>query len=170
MAKISSMRGKLSIFISFVVLLVLLAACGNSNNNTNTGAQPTQANPTSGAVNSGTSDGCPNTAQVDTLTPQANVVTGQTNINSAVTAKNGDLIEVRLPFGQKWSGPTGSQGVLEMQQPSGFAWKADKVCIWRFVAKSTGTVELDFQARAICKAGETCPQYINTVPITIDVK
>jgi hypothetical protein len=92
------------------------------------------------------------------------------NSNSTITAHNGDLIEVRLPFGQQWSGPTTSQGGLQLQTPAGYALNSDKVCIWRFIAQGSGMTQLTFSAKAICQKGQLCPQYVLNVPFSIDVK
>jgi hypothetical protein len=92
------------------------------------------------------------------------------NSNSTITAHNGDLIEVRLPFGQQWSGPTTSQGELQLQTPAGYALNSDKVCIWRFIAQGSGMTQLTFSAKAICQKGQLCPQYVLNVPFSIVVK
>ena len=152
-----------------LVLAFLLAACG-SNGGTSTGAgstTPTSA-PTS-VTSKGTLEGCPSSAVV-TSSAKPNVIINMKNSNSTISAHNGDLIEVRLPFNEKWIGPTTSQGVLELQTPAGYALSSDKVCIWHFVAKGTGTTTLTFSGRAICKAGQLCPMYIMNVPFTIAVK
>ena len=57
-----------------------------------------------------------------------------------------------------------------MQQPAGYAWKTDKVCVWRFTAKSAGTTNLEFHEQALCKPGQMCPMYIANVPFMITVK
>jgi hypothetical protein len=153
-----------------LALAFVLAACG-SNGGTSTGAAPT-ATPTSKptTVSAGTSEGCPNSAAVNPPQNKPNVTVVLKNSNSTITAHNGDLIEVRLPFGQQWSGPTISEGGLQLQNPAGYALSSDKVCIWRFVAQGSGTTQLMFSAKAICLKGQLCPQYILNVPFTIDVK
>jgi hypothetical protein len=92
------------------------------------------------------------------------------NSNSTATAHTGDLIEVQLPFGHQWSGPTTSQGTLELQSPSGYASPTLKMCVWQFIAQGTGASQLRFTGRPICAAGQLCPQYILNVPFTIEVK
>ena len=153
-----------------LVLAFVLAACG-SNGGTSTGAGPTST-PTSRptTVRVATSEGCPNNAVVNPPQNKPNVTVQLKNSNSTINAHNGDLIEVRLPFGQQWSGPTTSQGELQLQTPAGYALNSDKVCIWRFIAQSSGTTQLTFSAKAICEKGQLCPQYILNVPFTIDVK
>jgi hypothetical protein len=91
-------------------------------------------------------------------------------MNNTITVHNGDIIEVRLPFGHKWTGPDGVQSILQLQSPSGYAWKAENVCIWRFVAMGTGTTQLLFHSRALCKPGELCPMFITNIPFDIVVK
>jgi hypothetical protein len=91
------------------------------------------------------------------------------NSNKAVTAHQGDVIEVQLPFGQLWNGPTTSQGVLQLQTPYGYASQTANSCIWRFIAQGTGTTQLNFYGRAMCKKGQMCPQYVVSVPFNIHV-
>jgi len=147
------------------VLAFVLVACGS---NTNTGAG-SNATPTV-VKGYGTSVGCPSDAVVSGTPAKANVVVQASDMNKTIQAHMGDVIEVRLAFGHKWSGPSVSQGVLELQQPGGYAWKAENVCVWRFVAKGTGTTELLFHSQALCKPGEVCPLYIASIPFTIVVK
>ena len=165
-------RRQLSLFLVplALVLTFVLAACG-SNGGTSTGAAPTSTpttRPTTVSV--GTPEGCPNGAAVNPPQNKPNVTIVLKNSNSTITAHNGDLIEVRLPFGEQWSGPTTSEGGLQLQQPAGYAVNSDKVCIWRFVAQGSGTTQLTFSAKAICQKGQLCPQYILNVPFIIDVK
>ena len=149
------------------ILAFLLAACGTntgSPSTTSTGSAP--VTPTT-VVNT---NGCPSSTVVGTAPTPAKVVLKSTNSNTTVTAHVGDVIEVDLPFGQSWTGPTASQGVLQLQTPAGFALTTSKMCVWRFTAQSTGTTVLKFYGKAICKPGELCPQYIMALPYTILVK
>lgn len=159
----------LSFALLTLVLAFVLAACGSAGG---TGSAPTSpATPAPTPVNGyGTANGCPSDMVVGTAPAKANVQVVQADTNSTITAHSGDVIEVRLPFGQKWTGPTKSQGGLELQSPSGYAWKTDHVCVWRFTATQTGTTELDFFSQAICKTGQMCPMYVAKFPFTIDVK
>jgi predicted small secreted protein len=163
------MRHQSILFIVPIVLILafVLAACGtNSGSGSGTGSTPTSAPTTA----KDTATGCPSTAVVTPPPATPNVTIRLTNSNGTIVAHNGDLIEVRLPFGQQWSLPTTTGNVLQLQTPAGYAVSADKVCIWHFIAKSTGTATLSFSAKAICKPGQMCPLYIMRVPFTIDVK
>ena len=152
-----------------LALTFVIAACGpNGGTTTGAGSTPTSA-PTS-VKTLGTPYGCPNNTVVNSAPSKPNVVVQLQNSKSTITAHIGDLIEVRLPFGQQWGGPTASQGVLQLQTPSGYALMSDKVCIWHFIAQSTGTTQLNFSAKPICKKGLLCPQFVLDVPFTIDVK
>jgi hypothetical protein len=91
-------------------------------------------------------------------------------MNSTVTAHVADIIEVDLPFGQMWQGPASTPGNLTLQQPAGYAQQASKVCVWQFTAQSSGTAQLTFTGRPICKKGEACPQYVMEIPFTIEIK
>jgi hypothetical protein len=145
------------------VLLLVLSACGS----TSTSSTPT---PT-GTTGYGSTHGCPSDTIVSTTLKPANVTVRDTDINSTVTAHVGNIIEVRLPFGQKWTGPSSIPSNLQQQQPAGYALPSDNVCIWRFTAQSAGTAQLDFQSQALClNKDEVCPGVITKDPIIIDVK
>ncbi len=151
-----------------LLLALILAACGT---NPGTGAATaTTPTTTPTTIRTVAAYGCPGGIAANAPTTPANVVVLFKNSNSVVTAHNGDVIEFRLPFGQVWSGPTASQGVLQLQTPYGYASTTMKVCIWRFVAVNAGTTQLNFMGRAVCEKGQMCPQYILRVPFTIDVR
>ena len=153
-------------FGSLLVLLVfVLAACGyNSGGSTNTGST-TGTTPTASA----SAYGCPGTVMTTAPGP-ANIVLKPSNSNSTVTAHVGDVVQIELPFGQAWTGPTTSQGGLQLQGPAGSAVTASKVCVWRFTAQGTGTTQMEFYGRALCQKGQMCPQYIMRIPYTIVIK
>jgi hypothetical protein len=153
------------LFVSGFALILILAGCGAGSATGSSGPPPT---PTT-IKGYGTTYGCPSDAVVSSP-PPANVTIQASQVNTTITAHVGDIIEIHLPFGSKWSGPTTSQGNLQLLTPAGFAMKSASVCVWQFSAKSTGTTQLIFEKRALCKAGELCPQYIVNVPFTIDVK
>jgi len=164
-----------------ILLLIVLSACGNSDSNTgtggkstNTGSAPTtgkQPTPTPTTVTGyGTTLGCPSDAVISP-SPKANQsVTVKSQAGTTVTANKGDIIELRFPFGKKWIGPQSVPSQLMQQQPAGYALKSDNVCVWRFTAMNTGTVDLHFTSRAICKPGQMCPLYVVDVPVNITVK
>jgi len=158
------MRRKIVLFMSLILFGVVLSGCGSAP------VVNPHATPTPSVVLAGTADGCPSTAVVTVPPALANVTVHLSDFNTTLFAHVGDSVEIRLPFGHRWSGPTTSQGVLELQPPAGFSWKADRVCIWRFVARQAGTVNLLFYSRALCQAGEFCPMYIVEIPFTIEVK
>lgn len=160
-----------------IILAFISAACGTNPGSTTTGSSagnPGNAGktPTTGATvgNTASAYGCP--AGVVPNPPQgtANIIVQLKGSNATVVAQHGDVIEIRMPFGQQWSGPSTSQGVLQLQNPSGYASIANKACVWRFIATNSGTQQLNFFAKAICKKGGMCPMYILRVPITIEVK
>jgi hypothetical protein len=151
-----------------LIAVLLLTACGSKSETATTGASPKP--PPTTVKGYGSANGCPSDAVVTGETTKATVMVKPGNANSTIVAHNGDIIEIRLPFGHKWSGPTNSQGTLELQGPAGYALKNDKVCVWRFVAVKTGVTKLGFHGQAICKPGQLCPMYIMEMPVTIDVK
>jgi hypothetical protein len=156
-------------------LLFVLAACGSSTSGTGSpggGGVPTvQPSPTSAnGSGSGTANGCPSTTAVTGTPAKANVTVQGNTVKDTVTAHSGDIIEVDMPFGQKWNGPTASLGVLQLQDPAGYAVQSDHACVWRFQAKATGSTLLVFTGRAICTPGKMCPLYVQSVSFTVDVK
>ena len=177
MSTIYSMRKHALIPLNLLVLFLLAflcAGCGQTSTggsdaaSSNLPATPTPA-PTS-VKGYGSANGCPSDMVVSTAPTKANVILQPSNANMTVTAHNGDVIEIRLPFGLKWGGPLASQGILQIQSPAGYAWKTSKACIWRFIAQGTGSTQLNFSGRPLCKRGQMCPMYIMAVPFKITVK
>jgi hypothetical protein len=156
-----------------IILALVFTACGTNPGSTTTGSGA-GSKPTSGSTtttgHAASAYGCP--AGIVPNPPQGtpNVIVQPKGSNATTTAQNGDLIEVRMPFGQQWSGPSKTQGILKLQDPSGYTSITNKACIWRFIATGTGMEQLNFFARAICKKGAVCPMYVMRVPITINVK
>jgi hypothetical protein len=159
--------------LSAFALVLLLAGCGSSGGGTTGGSgattPTTAANPTPTQTYSA-ANGCPSNVVMSTDNARPNKMIQPADTKGTIVVHNGDTIEVRLPFGSQWSGPTISQGVLQLQGPAGYALKSDKVCVWSYVAKGTGTTTLDFSKRALCKPGQFCPMYILKVPFTIEVQ
>ncbi len=175
MFTIFSLQKRALIPLTMLVLFVfLLVGCGKANTGgSSTAGSGSVTTPTAvptSVKGYGSVNGCPSDMVVSTTPPKANVTLQYSAVNTTVTAYNGDVIEIRLPFGHKWSGPLFSQGVLQMQSPEGYAWKANNVCVWRFVAHGTGSVSLNFSSQPLCKRGQMCPMYIMVVPFKIDVK
>ena len=163
-------RKSLWLIISLATALAfILTACG-TNSSSGSGSTSTGTTPAPIATSPVSPHGCPSNAVVGTTSTQANVVLKMSNSNSAVNAHQGDVIEIQLPFGQLWNGPTTSQGVLQLQTPYGYASQTANACIWRFTAQGTGTTQLNFYGRAVCKKGQLCPQYVVSVPFSIHVK
>jgi hypothetical protein len=151
------------------VLVLALSACGT---NTTTGAAPGGNTPTATATQSqANTNGCPNNTVVTTPPTAANVVLTNSNSGTTVNAKKGEIIEIDLPFGRTWQGPTSvSPNILSPQGPAGYAYPTAKACVWRFQVMGTGTVHLSFEGRPICKKGQACPMYVMAVPFTITIK
>ena len=149
-------------------LAFLLTACG-ANSSSGSSSTSTGTTPTPVATSTVNAYGCPDNTVINTTSAPANVVLKTANSNTMVTAHQGDVIEIQLPFGQLWNGPTTSQGALQLQTPYGYASQAVNSCIWRFTAQGTGTTQLNFYGKAICKKGQMCPQYVVNVPFSIHV-
>ncbi len=165
-----SKRKSLLMVVSLVIALAfLLSACG-ATVGAGSGSSGSSSTPTATPGSTGsTAEGCPSNVVVSSK-PTPNVTVNLKDMNSTVTAHVADIIEVDLPFSQMWTGPASVPSNLTLQQPAGYAWQASKVCVWRFTAQNTGTAQLTFTGKAICKKGQACPQYIMQVPFTIDVK
>ncbi len=152
---------------SFLTLMIFaLAACG-----ANTGSGTTSPGSSSATTPTTTVSayGCPG-AVMTTAPAPAKIVLKQSDSNTTITAHVGDVVEIDLPFGQAWTGPTTSQGELQLQTPAGYALTASKVCVWRFTAQSAGTTQVAFLGKAICQKGQMCPLYIMRIPYTIVIK
>jgi hypothetical protein len=157
--------------ICLLALTLLLFACSSAHGfggSASSGSSSATPAPTS-VKGYGTSNGCPNDAVVSS-TPPANVTANINSPDQTVSAHNGDTIEIHLPFGRKWSGPSNTPSILQLQQPSGYAQKSDNMCVWRFVAKGTGKAQLAFESQPLCKAGVACPMYIVAYPVTINIQ
>ena len=162
-------RRSLWVIISLATALAfILTACG-ANSNSGSGPTSTGTTPVPIATSTSNANGCPSNAVVGTTSTPANVVLKMSNSNTTVTAHQGNVIEIQLPFGQVWNGPTTSQGVLQLQTPYGYASQTAKSCIWRFTAQGAGTTQLNFYGKAVCKKGQMCPQYVVSVPFNIHV-
>lgn len=163
------------------ILLLVLPACGptfsstasspGSGGTANTPISRPTSTPTVTTIPGyGNTHGCPSNTVASAPLESANVTIRNTDMNSTVIAHTGDIIEIRLPFGHKWTGPTSIPTVLQEQQPAGYALASDQICIWRFVAQSTGRANLDFYWQALCLQGQMCPMFIANAPFIIDVK
>jgi hypothetical protein len=139
-----------------LTLVFFLAACTGTTSGSGSNPAPS---PTS-VKGYGTSHGCPSNAVVSPAPPAANVTVHLAQSHTTVNAQTGNIVEFDLPFGQHWSGPTGSVGSLQLQSPPGYANTATKMCVWRFSVQGTGTTLVNFYGQAICTKGQFCPQYV----------
>lgn len=152
------------------VMVFVLAACGyNAGSGTTTTGSSASPSKTPTAATTVNAYGCPGTVLTTSPAP-ATIVLKQSDSSTTITAHVGNIVEVDLPFGQNWTGPTASQGELQLQAPAGYALTGSKVCVWRFMAQSAGTTQLDFYGKAICQKGQMCPLYVMRIPYTIVVK
>lgn len=163
-----------ALFGSLLMLVVLVTACGSNGGTTGTttgsgGSGGPTASPTA-VKGYGSAQGCPSDVVMTNLPPAPNIVLQSSQSNSTVTTSVGSTIEVHLPFGHKWVGPVNTSTELQLQQPAGYALKSQNVCVWRFVAKQSGTSRISFTSQAICKTGELCPMYIAVFSFNINVK
>ncbi len=184
---------RLGSYLVLAIVITIFAACGTNsttttggNTTTSVGASTTATAttiPSAGSTTTATPsvtptktsnpgmanvNGCPNSTVVNAVPARANVTVTPKDINSTINAHVGDIIEIRLPFEQKWDGPMDSVSGLEIQKPAGYPWQQN--CIWQFAAKAAGTVQLPFEGRALCEKGKMCAMYIINQTFNIDVK
>lgn len=121
---------RLALIVSCVAILAfVLAACGSSG-----GAGPTPTPTPTSSQGYGTAHGCPSDAVVTPEPPAVNVTVTLSDANRTLTAHVGDVIEIHLPFGLRWTGPAISRGGLQLQTPAGYASPSKGMCIWRLHA------------------------------------
>ena len=94
-----------SLLLIVSLTFFVLAACG-PNRGVGSGAGSTPTPTPTTIQGEGTAYGCPSNTVVTTTPPAANLTVNLTDANSTVTAHVGDVIEIQLPFGLSWAGPT----------------------------------------------------------------
>jgi hypothetical protein len=176
---INSIRRYWFLSICALIFSIWLVACGSTASTSNSSSSASQSN-SSGSTSSstssaivngyGTANGCPSNAVVTGGSSNVNVIVKVSQMNQIIPIHNGDIVEVQLPFGHKWTGPTTSQGILQLQGPAGYASKSANACIWRFVVKGTGRAQLMFHSQALCQAGQVCPMYITAIPFEFNIQ
>lgn len=175
MPKIYKIRRKSLVLVvpALLVLTLVMAGCGSSsssgsgNSGTDTGASTPSPTVTKGTAST---QGCPNNVILSPAQGAPTITVTQGESQKPVAAHQGDIIEVQLAANHRWTGPTTSQGNLELQTPYGYVSQNKNMCVWRFVAKSAGTTNLNFEGHPICQKGQMCPQYILSLPFSIVVK
>ena len=157
-------------FIVIVFLLtVTITACGSNVSKTTTTSSPPSrtATPMLTGIPGGVAS-CPSHVIVTTPPPPPSVLMTPSTSKQLYVAHIGDTIEVDLPFGEAWNGPIHPAEVLQVQTPAGYAW--GKMCIWRFMARSTGIAPLAFVGHALCKKSVPCFLSVNEAAFTVVVK
>ena len=127
-----------------VVVSTGLVACGV------TSATPA-ANTTSvsTATTVAQSTGCPLANQTVSRAP-ASVLISPTGSLQQISLHVGQTLEVRLPFGRKWSYFPSSTDTLTLQSPAGYGDATVNSCIWRFTAAHTGSTSINFIFAPLC--------------------
>lgn len=161
----------MTILLTFALLL-FLSACGTDGTSSNgTGSSGAGNGATKTIKGFGAEHGCPSDIVLEKRSTNPSVTIKQTQQNSTVSATKGDVIEVQLPFGSRWTGPTKSQGPLQLDLTPGFADQVAKSCVWRFTAQGTGTTNLEFAKRALCNVkGQSCAMYVMPYDFKVNVK
>jgi hypothetical protein len=163
------LRRKVLCSVLFFIMASLLAACGTRGGGAGTGSisPSATASPFATVSGYGTDQGCPSNVVVSVAPATPDVTAGPTS--GTINIQKGQVIEIHMPFGIMWEGPKTSQGVLQLQNPYGYAWKPINACIWRFIAKDVGVVSLTFLGRAICKKVSFCTPSVTVALFTIRV-
>lgn len=142
---VSTQRTRTGWFFGALLLLVSmgLVACGASSASTaaGTNAAPT-ATPTSAT-------GCP-LADQNVVRAPASVLISPTGAVQQITLHVGQTLEVRLPFGRRWSFFPMSADTLTLQSPAGYGDVTAGSCIWRFTAVHVGNTAITFIFAPIC--------------------
>jgi hypothetical protein len=169
MALFTHFQRRCVLMVIVFLLTVAITACGSNASKTTTTSTPPShsAAPTMTGI-PGEGASCPSHVLVTTPPPPPSVLLTPSTSKQLYLAHIGDTIEVDLPFGEAWTGPIHPAGVLLMQTPAGYAW--DKMCIWRFMARSSGTAPLTFVGHALCKQGVPCFLSVNEADFTVVVK
>lgn len=160
------------IVVCGALLALAFAGCGPGGGS-GPGSTPTPTLPTPTPTSSqgyGAAHGCPSDVVVTPEPPAANVTVTLSDANRTLTAHIGDVIEIQLPFGLRWTGPSMAGAGLQLQTPAGYASLSKGMCIWRLNASQVGTTALMYSASAICTAGQTCPKFVLAFSFTIQVK
>jgi hypothetical protein len=143
-------------------------------NETATVAPATVAPPAATDATAGLeTNGCAEQQAPSTASTKADVVVGSNGGagTKAVTMTTSQVLEVRLGPVVHWT--------LVLQDPKGVLLPANhngwydagaQVCVWRFTAKSAGTVSLVYSGRPICAAGKACPQFVIESDFTVTVQ
>lgn len=167
-----------SLYVSALLsltLLLFLSACGAGGTGGNSGTGSNGNGSSDGTTKTvkgfGSSHGCPTDAVIEKRGSNPAVTIKPAQQDSTVQAHKGDVIEVQLPFGSRWTGPTKSQGPLQLDLTPGFADQSAKTCVWRFTALGTGKTELGFSKQPLCTGKErVCAMYIIRYDFTINVQ
>lgn len=160
---------KVLCIVLFITLVAsIFVACGTRSSAAGTGSISPSNSPTSIVAGFGTAQGCPSDVVVSSA-PAADITVELQQGKGIINVHKGEVIEIHLPFGLAWEGPSTSQGVLQLQVPYGYAWKESNACIWRFVAKDTGTVALFFFGRALCKKSHLCVPSVAVASFTFKI-
>jgi hypothetical protein len=165
------LRQKMVLLSMFFIVIFgfLLAACGPTTSRTGISALPSPTPTLATVPGSGSAFGCPSDVVVSTVPAAPDVTIQPKQAATTINIHKGNLLEVQMPFGVAWQGPTTSLGVLQLQEPAGYAWKQSNSCIWRFVAEQTGSVKLNFFGRAICKKVRLCVPSVEDTSFTVQV-
>lgn len=152
----------ISIVFFLTIGALILTACGT--NSTTTGSNPATGTvstpsptPTIQTVRGyGAAYGCPSDAVISAAPAVANIIVRPGQAHTTFSIQQGNVVEVQMPFGIAWRGPAVSGEGLQLQSPAGYAWKPSNACIWRYVAKSAGTVKFTFSGMVLCKQNLHC--------------
>jgi len=155
-------------------LLMTLAGCGLSSAGTSSNGGAATPTVTTGAAATAVASaltGCPAATQSVNWPTPPSATLGITSVSQATSVAVGQVVEVSLPWGEKWLLLSGAgTPALQVQQPAGYGDPTSRHCIWRFLAQRSGGGALTFSEQPLCANPRSpCPQYIRTFSLTVVV-
>ena len=154
------------LIIPFLTGILLVAACGSSSN-ASTSTPP--ETPGSAALN-----GCPTQlAPSDAASKPADVVANESAGASGqpVTLKVGQILAVRLSAAKRWGLSLQNSGqILQADTAEGWYDAMLHDCIWRFTARSAGSVALVYAGGPVCADNTKCPNFVEAQEFDVTVR
>jgi hypothetical protein len=141
-------------------MIGLLAACGPSTVGSGGTNGSNQASATATAAALASLNGCPSQETPTGIKPADVVLTQNGGFDQSASAKQGQILEIRLLATMRWSLATANAGpALAPESPAGWYNRALGACIWRFSANAAGTATLQYTGTPVCAPGSACPTF-----------
>ena len=113
------LQKKVLLSMFFVVIGgFFVAACGASSSSTGGPFTPSPTPTLAMVPGSGAAYGCPSDVVVSTAPTASDITLEPQQAAVTINVKKGVVLEVHMPFGVAWQGPTTTQGVLQPTSPT----------------------------------------------------